>query len=78
MPRSRNAATISRTAASGNAPRAPSRGSFRSMKSAPPVAHDSFDYLVNGTRIVCNPRGYAKARVNKNPRFDPDLMVEVS
>ena len=39
--------------------------------------HDSFDYRVNGTRIVCNPRGYAKAGVNENPRFDPDLMVEV-
>lgn len=39
--------------------------------------HDSFDYLVNGTRIVCNPRGYAKAGVNENPLFDPDLMIEV-
>ena len=39
--------------------------------------HDSFDYLVNGTRIVCNPRGYAKGGVNENPRFDPDLMIEV-
>jgi len=40
--------------------------------------HDSFDYLVNGTRIVCNPRGYAKAGVNENPLFDPDLMIEVA
>ncbi|HEY8708828.1 MAG TPA: metallophosphoesterase [Burkholderiaceae bacterium] len=39
--------------------------------------HDSFDYFVNGTRIVCNPRGYAKAGVNENPLFDPDLMIEV-
>ncbi len=39
--------------------------------------HDSFDYVVNGCRIVCNPRGYAKAGVNENLRFDPDLMVEV-
>jgi predicted phosphodiesterase len=39
--------------------------------------HDSFDYLVNGTRVVCNPRGYAKAGVNENPLFDPDLMIEV-
>ena len=39
--------------------------------------HDSFDYIVNGTRVVCNPRGYAKAGVNENPRFDPDLMIEV-
>jgi predicted phosphodiesterase len=40
--------------------------------------HDSFDYLLRGTRVVCNPRGYAKAGVNENPRFDPDFMIEVS
>ena len=39
--------------------------------------HDNFDYVVNGTRVVCNPRGYAKGGVNENSRFDPDLMVEV-
>jgi len=39
--------------------------------------HDSFDYCVNGTRVVCNPRGYAKNGVNENPRFDADFMVEV-
>jgi predicted phosphodiesterase len=39
--------------------------------------HDSFDYLVNGTRVVCNPRGYAKGGVNENPLFDPDLMIDV-
>ena len=39
--------------------------------------HDSFDYALHGTRVVCNPRGYAKAGVNENPRFDPDFMVEV-
>ena len=39
--------------------------------------HDSFDYLVNGTRVVCNPRGYAKEGVNENPRFDPQLVIEV-
>jgi predicted phosphodiesterase len=39
--------------------------------------HDSFDYRVNGTRVVCNPRGYAKGGVNENPRFDPHLMVEI-
>jgi Calcineurin-like phosphoesterase len=39
--------------------------------------HDSFDYLLNGTRIICNPRGYAKAGVNENPRFDPDFTIEV-
>jgi predicted phosphodiesterase len=39
--------------------------------------HDSFDYTVDGTRVVCNPRGYAKDGVNENPRFDPGMMVEV-
>lgn len=39
--------------------------------------HDSFDYLQNGTRVVCNPRGYAKDGVNENPRFDPDFSVEL-
>jgi 3',5'-cyclic AMP phosphodiesterase CpdA len=39
--------------------------------------HDSFDYLQHGTRVVCNPRGYAKDGVNENLRFDPDFIVEV-
>jgi predicted phosphodiesterase len=39
--------------------------------------HDSFDYVLNGTRIICNPRGYAKAGVNENARFDPDLTIDV-
>lgn len=39
--------------------------------------HDSFDYVVNGTRVVCNPRGYAKGGVNENARFDPALTIEV-
>jgi predicted phosphodiesterase len=38
--------------------------------------HDSFDYELNGTRVVCNPRGYAKGAVNENARFDPRLTVE--
>jgi Icc-related predicted phosphoesterase len=39
--------------------------------------HDSFDYVLNGTRVICNPRGYAKAGVNENARFDPDFTIEV-
>jgi len=39
--------------------------------------HDSFDYALNGTRVICNPRGYAKAGVNENARFDPDLTIDV-
>ena len=39
--------------------------------------HDSFDYVLNGTRVVCNPRGYARNGVNENLRFDPNFSVEV-
>jgi predicted phosphodiesterase len=39
--------------------------------------HDSFDYRVDGTRVICNPRGYAKDGVNENSRFDPGLTIEV-
>ena len=37
--------------------------------------HDSFDYVANGTRVVCNPRGYAKNGINENPAFDPGLII---
>lgn len=40
--------------------------------------HDSFDYRVNGTRVVCNPRGYARAGVNENPQFDSNFIVETN
>ena len=39
--------------------------------------HDSFDYVLNGTRVICNPRGYAKAGVNETARFDPDFTIDV-
>lgn len=39
--------------------------------------HDRFDYVVNGTRVVCNPRGYAKNGVNENPQFDPTLVIDI-
>lgn len=39
--------------------------------------HDSFDYVLNGTRVVCNPRGYAKEGLNENPQFDPAFVVEI-
>ena len=39
--------------------------------------HDSFDYHLNGTRVVCNPRGYARDGVNENARFDPHFIVEL-
>ena len=40
--------------------------------------HDSFDYRLKATRVVCNPRGYAKDGVNENPQFDANLVVDVS
>jgi predicted phosphodiesterase len=39
--------------------------------------HDSFDYRVNGTRVLCNPRGYARDGVNENASFNPGLTIEV-
>ncbi|MHA6645862.1 metallophosphoesterase [Mesorhizobium sp. A623] len=33
--------------------------------------HDSSDYMIDATRIVCNPRGYD----GENPAFDPALIV---
>jgi predicted phosphodiesterase len=48
---------------------------------APPVklwihghTHESFDYLVNGTRVVCNPRGYLP--MEPNPAFDPRCVID--
>lgn len=38
--------------------------------------HDSFDYQVGGTRVICNPRGYTSGyAVPENPNFDPGLVV---
>lgn len=37
--------------------------------------HASLDYNIAGTRVVCNPRGYAPNDINKN--FDPRLVLEV-
>lgn len=39
--------------------------------------HDSFDYRVHGTRVVCNPRGYARNGVNENAAFDASRIIEV-
>ncbi|MGD8842249.1 MAG: metallophosphoesterase [Gammaproteobacteria bacterium] len=37
--------------------------------------HDPFDYTVRGTRVVCNPRGYAPELLAAG--FRPDLVVEL-
>lgn len=42
--------------------------------------HDSFDYQVQGTRVVANPRGYVTSKklgTPENKGFRPDLLVEV-
>lgn len=40
--------------------------------------HDSSDYMLNGTRVVCNPRGYSR-RVGQqeNAAFNEDLIIEI-
>lgn len=37
--------------------------------------HDSYDYRIGRTRVVCNPRGYAPHELN--PNFDASLTIEV-
>jgi predicted phosphodiesterase len=40
--------------------------------------HDSVEYRVNGTRVVCNPRGYARRDGGQeNERFEPGLVIEI-
>lgn len=38
--------------------------------------HDSFDYEINGTRVVCNPQGYVFGRV-ENINFDSKKIIEI-
>lgn len=40
--------------------------------------HDSVDYELNGTRVICNPRGYCRyERAQENVEFDPGFVVEL-
>lgn len=39
--------------------------------------HDNLDYIVNGTRVLCNPRGYVTYQSQENFDFNPALLVEV-
>lgn len=39
--------------------------------------HESLDYEVNGTRVICNPRGYVLYSGNENFDFNPSLLIEV-
>jgi len=38
--------------------------------------HDSFDYTVRGTRVLCNPRGYVMKGVTENAAFDAACVVQ--
>lgn len=41
-------------------------------------AHNSSDYELNGTRVVCNPRGYCRYNSNQeNFDFNPSFVVEI-
>lgn len=37
--------------------------------------HDSFDYMIGNTRVVCNPYGYSGFEVNRE--FKEDFIVEI-
>lgn len=39
--------------------------------------HNSNDYMIGETRVVCNPRGYADIPGDLNPDFDPELIIEI-
>ncbi len=39
--------------------------------------HENFDYVTNGIRVVCNPRGYVTPRGVENAGFNPTMVVEV-
>jgi predicted phosphodiesterase len=54
------------------------------LESQPPLwihghTHTPFDYRVGGTRVVCNPRGYARKpnAHRENPDFSPGFVVAV-
>lgn len=38
-------------------------------------AHESLDYMIGKTRVICNPFGYVRESENKN--FNPSLIIEV-
>lgn len=40
--------------------------------------HNSFDYTVEGTRVVCNPRGYSKVyNMSQNEQFNKELILPI-
>jgi len=41
--------------------------------------HNSFDYNIGNTRVVCNPRGYSRfeSTSDENRQFNPKLVIEI-
>ena len=39
--------------------------------------HINRDYMLGGTRIICNPRGYISKNRIENPEFNPNLIIEI-
>lgn len=39
--------------------------------------HNSFDYMIGETRVVCNPRGYHNGRYDEETGFDPSKIIEI-
>lgn len=39
--------------------------------------HDSLDYTIRGTRVICNPRGYCRYGHDENSNFNPKQVVEI-
>lgn len=39
--------------------------------------HHPFDYMVGGTRVVCNPRGYENDGYSEDTGWNPNIVLEV-
>jgi len=39
--------------------------------------HDTHRYMLGGTEVVCNPRGYAKDGIPENRHFDASLTIDL-
>jgi len=39
--------------------------------------HNSSDYRIGETRVICNPKGYLRNGFPENPDFNPELIVDI-
>lgn len=39
--------------------------------------HDFKDYMINKTRVLCNPRGYHSTKQDEQTKFNPSLTIEI-